>query len=146
LTATPNGGKERIMTVQQINQQLINLAAKVQLERAEQLPDPATPYLLQLARWGQDGFLDGESEDLTCLLTELLSKLLLADPETAVKMFYPHREQANDVAEELLRMSPMDAASLALEDLVREAIDMTYIRFIPPPSGVNQARCTFPFS
>ena len=134
------------MTVEQVNQQLINLAAKYQLERAKQYPDPTTPHLLQLARWGRDCFLEGESEELNCLLTELLSKLLLADPETVVKTFYPHREQANDVSEELLRMSPKDAASLVLEDLVREAIDMTYIRFIPPPSAVNQASWPFPLS
>lgn len=134
------------MTIQQVNQQLINSVAKIQLERAKQFPDPTTPHLLQLARWGRDCFLKGESEELKCLLTELLSKLLSADPETAVKMFYPHREQGDDAAEELLSMSPTDAASVVLEDLVRQAIDMTYTRFIPPPSGMNQATYLFPLS
>jgi len=134
------------MTIVQINQRLINLAAKTQLERAQQHPDPATPYLLQLAQWGQDGFLDGESEELKCLLPELLARLSSADPETVMKMFYPHREQANDVAEELVRLSPMEAASLVLGDLVREAIDMTYMRFIPTPYAGNQASWSFPLA
>jgi hypothetical protein len=133
---------ERTMTVGQVNQQMINLMAKLQLELAGQRPDPTLPHLLQLARWGADAFLEGEGEELRCQLNELLDRLVSADPETVVKMFYPDREESNDMAEELRRRSPTEAARFVLEDLVREAIDMTYIRFIPSHSYLNQAACS----
>lgn len=107
----------------QENRQPINQACKEKLKQAGEHPDPAGPYLLQLAKWGQEVFAKDQGGDLQYLLNDQLDAMLLQEPKEVVETFYPERDEADNRAAELLRMSPQEAANEVLEDLVLEAIE-----------------------